>query len=66
MGGENTANTYEVCSRFKSGGHVVEVTAKIRLFLVTSITPVSTQKMVESGRRHVTGLSASRTWKNPD
>ena len=41
MGGENTAT-----SCFKSVEHVVEVTAKRRLFLVTSVTPISTLKKV--------------------
>ena len=45
MGGENTAATIY----FKSVEHVVKVTAKRRLFLVTSVTP-----------RPVTGLSVSR------
>ena len=58
MGGENTATSY-----FKSVEHVVEVTTKRRLFLVTSVTPISTQTMVVSGRRPVTGLSVSRTWE---
>ena len=40
MGGENTATS------FKSVEHVVEATAKRRLFLVTSVTPISTIKMV--------------------
>ena len=42
MGGENTAT---INSYFNSVEHVVEVTAKRRLFLVTSVTPMSTLKM---------------------
>ena len=45
MGEENTAVT-AVRSCFTGMEHVVEVTAKRRLFLVTSVTPISTQKMV--------------------
>ena len=45
MGGENTAVT--TTSSFKSVEHAVEVTAKFkrRLFLVTSVTPISTLKV---------------------
>ena len=42
MGGENKATK----SYFKSVEHVVEVTAKRRLLLVTSVTPIPTLKMV--------------------
>ena len=44
MGGENTAVT--TTSSFKSVEHVIEVTAKRRLFLVTSVTPIPTLKMI--------------------
>ena len=44
MGGENTAVT--TTNLVESVEHVVEVTAKGRLFLVTSVTPISTLKMV--------------------
>ena len=55
MGGKNTASS--------SVEHKVEVTVKRRLFLVTSVTPISTLKLVQSRRRPVTGLSVSGTWK---
>ena len=42
MGGESTTTT----SYFKRVEHVVEVTAKRGLFLVTSVTPIPTLKMV--------------------
>ena len=42
MGEENTT----MRRSFNSVEHVVEVTAKRRLFLVTSVTPISTLKMV--------------------
>ena len=45
MGGENTAVVASTSS-FKSVEHVVEVTARERLFLGTSVTPIPTQKMV--------------------
>ena len=54
-------------SSFKSVEHVVEVTAQKRLFLVKSVTPMFTLKMVQSGRQPVTGLSVSRILrKNPN
>ena len=42
MGGENTAPT----SDFKSVEHVAGVTAKRRLFLVTSVTPIPTLRVI--------------------
>ena len=56
MGGEHTATT----SSFKSVEQVVEVTAKRRLFLVTSVTPISTLKMVKvwTAARHTSCVSA--------
>ena len=42
--------------------HVVEVTAKRRLFRSCQVTPISTLKNVYSRRRPVTGLSVSGTW----
>ena len=55
MGGKNTASN--------SVEHVVEVTVKRRLFLVTIITPISTLKLIWSRRRPVKGLSVSGAWK---
>ena len=46
MGGKNTASS--------SVEHVVEVTVKSRLFLVTSVTPISTLKSRRVGMRSVT------------
>ena len=54
MGGENTATR---SSSFKSVEHVVEVTAKRRLFQVTSVTPISTLKVGEFGPVSYTHLT---------
>ena len=45
MGGENTA-AVTTTSYFESVEHVVEVTAKSRLILVTSVTPIPTLKVI--------------------
>ena len=54
-------SNYRNC--FKSVEHAVEVTAKKRLLLVTSVTPISTLKMVVWTAACHTRLSVSRTWK---
>ena len=74
MGGENTAVT--TTSSFKSVEHVqvcvVEVTAKRLLFLVTSVTPISTLKMngtVWTAARHravCRPYTVRSTWENPN
>ena len=49
MGGENTAAAVTTTSAFKSVEHMVEVTAKRRVFWVTSVTsvtPIPTLKVI--------------------
>ena len=63
MGGENTATT----SSFKSVEHAVEVTAKRRLFLVASVTPIPTLKVmpgiVWTAARHKAAECQPYTWE---